>query len=69
MLLALTNGAALMENYIGNVTPKKEGEKRMAALESERVWPPLSIVADVQLGEWRGLMRASLISFTLPVPD
>lgn len=54
MALALINGAALMENYIGYVTLKKEERKERLHF-NERAQPPLCIAADVQLGEWRDL--------------
>lgn len=49
-MLALTNGAALMENYISNVSSKEEGGKKGLCL---RVKEPghHCVVADVQLGE------------------
>lgn len=45
------------------------GEEREGRLHlNERAQPPLCIAADVQLREWRDLMRASLSSLSLSLP-
>lgn len=54
-----------MENYTGNVTLKR-GERKERLQLNERAQPLLCITADVQLGEWRDLMRAGLSSLLGP---
>lgn len=68
MPLALINGAALTENYIGNVSLKMGGERKEAALEGRDSCSAALLVMSSS-GRRTDLMRAGLSSFPLPVPD